>query len=260
MFKQALLLLGAMSLATPTLATELTNPFYVPSKGKVASVTSLETSRLQRDTNEGKTRDYNRAVLDEALAYGITDSFALTGSIGNAWQKNKTVGVGSTKDNSNVDFTVGGLYNVLSEGPTKLQVKALYGQKESESHDNGGAYKYAKAGVKAGYDLGYILPYAAADIEVPVSQSKYGNDKNTYSATLGAYKLWCKTFALDGGLTYTHKEAFEDTTWKIGAEFSYFITPSWTAGVYANYVLDGTTKYNGDIDGETVGLRLRTTF
>lgn len=259
MLKKTLLLLGVATFALPTMALEVTNPFYTPEKGSLSSVTSLATSRSQYNENEGKAKVYQN-VLDEALAFGVTDAFAVTGSIGNTWQKFKVLGDSSDKDNSNFDFTVGGIYNILYEGPAKLQLNAHYGQKETESHANDGAYKYARAGVKAGYDLRYFMPYASAEIEVPVAQSKDGNDKNTYNARIGGYRLFCHKLAVDAGVAYNHIEKYEMTDWTVDAEVSYYLTRKVTAGVFASYMIDGKAKYNSDLSDRKVGLRLRAAF
>lgn len=259
MLKKTLLLLGVVSFALPSMAMEISNPFYTPDKGSLSSVTSLSTARSQYKDNEYKEHVYGTALTEE-LGFGITDSFALSGSIGNTWQKNKILGEGSGKDNSNIDFTVGGIYNILYQGPTKLQVKAHYGQKETKSHENKGAYKYARAGVKAGYDLYYFLPYVSAEIEVPVAQSKEGNDKNTYNTRLGAYRLFCNKLAVDAGVAYNHVEKYEQSDWTVDAEVSYFLTPKVTAGVFASYMIDGKLKHDVDLSDRKIGLRLRAAF
>lgn len=262
MFKKTLLLLGAMALATPAMAaTEMTNPFYTPSKGGVSSVTSLDTGRTQTKGDGYNVRDY-RTTLGEALRYGITDSISVDGTISNTWMKYGEKGTRADKEDTNVDFTVGGTYSYTT-GPVLFQAGAVYGQKETEARFDKGAYKYLGATVKAGYDLGYFLPYASASIEYPVAQSPARNgglDKNTYEAKVGAYKFWCDKIATDLGVRYTHDENYEDTVWSADLEASYFITPNWAVGAYGTYAFASDAKWNGSVYDKKIGLRLRAQF
>ncbi len=261
MFKKTLLLLGVMALATPAMATELTNPFYTPNKGHVTSVTSLEASRYQdKDKSGYNGRQYDK-VLSEALSYGVTDEISVDAAISNTWMRQAPkMGISEVnKEDTNIDWVLGGTYT-YGTGPVKMQGKLAYGQKESWSHENGGAYKYVRADAKAGYDFGVVLPYVQASWEMPLWASHDGADKPIYLVRGAAYKQWCDKLATDLGIAYTHFEGSEISAWTVDAEVSYFLTPDWTLGMYGNYAFDGRSKDRGTVYAEKIGLRLRTQF
>ena len=193
MLKQALLIAGALSLTTSAYALELTNPFYGPSKGTVASTTSYSfATKTAKQKDAGavvqRDKDYDH-LLTESLSYGLTDSVSLDASVSNTWQKRSENFLGNRytdKDDRNIDWTLGATWNILT-GPTKLQVSADYGQKESNSHDNHGAYKYVDAGVKLGHTIGIYTPYLAGTVERPLFQSKFGDHHAKYQGQAGVY-------------------------------------------------------------------------
>ena len=51
----------------------------------------------------------------------------------------------------NIDFEITSKYNLVSDGALKVQSLLAYGQEEDNAEF--GAYKYAKVGAKAGYNL-----------------------------------------------------------------------------------------------------------
>lgn len=271
MFKKTLLLLGVMSFASSAMAMELTNPFYVPAKGQIASTTSYNYGRDSMNArDDGIAKGYHH-TLKEDLRFGLTDNWSLDGSISNTWAK-ETYDSQTDKEDLNIDWEIGTTYNVLSDSKAKLQVSAAYGQSELDSlgHDrsykigadsaNDGAYKYVRGQVKGGYDLGIFMPYAAASIEAPVFQSSDGNNQLKYGAEAGAYKLICNKLSLDGNLRYDYDKEYKVNLYTVNAEVGYYFTPKWVGSVYGSYVLDGNTKERTDIHGNIIGLRLRTAF
>ncbi len=274
MFKKTLLLLGVMSFASSAMAMELTNPFYVPAKGQVASTTSYNYGKESlniRDT--GIAKGYFQ-TLKEDLSFGLTDNWSLDGSISNTWTK-ETFRSQTDRDDMNVDWKIGTTYNVLSDSKAKLQVSAAYGQSDLSSFGpdrsykangagtpfgNDGTYKYVQGQVKGGYDLGMLMPYAAANIEAPVFQSSDGNNQLKYGAEAGAYKLICNKLSLDGNLRYDYDKEYKVNLYTVNAEVGYYFTPKWVGSVYGSYVLDGNAKERTDIHGNIIGLRLRTAF
>lgn len=259
MLKQALLVVGALSLATTASALESTNPFFGPAKGSIASTTSYDFATTTTKGEGTRTKDYTHKIA-QTLQYGLTDSVSLDATVSNAWNKTKlAVGVVDT-DDKNIDFEIGSTWNVLT-GKTKVQVSGAYGQKESNSHDNYGAYKYAKIGAKAGYTMGVYTPYIAGHTEIPVAQNKDGDNHVKYEGKVGLYTYCPKMkWALDTALRTNYDETTEMDAYSVDVEASYFITKNWAVSAYGSYVLDGESKGNTDIYGNKIGLRLRTAF
>ena len=259
MLKQALLVVGALSLATTASALESTNPFFGPAKGSIASTTSYDFATTTTKGEGYRTKDYTHKIA-QTLQYGLTDSVSLDSTVSNAWQKiNVRSGVTDT-DDKNIDFEIGSTWNVLT-GKTKVQVSGAYGQKESNSRFNLGAYKYAKIGAKAGYTMGIYTPYIAGHTEIPVAQHSNADNHMKYEGKIGLYTYCPKMkWALDTALRTNYNETIEMNTHSVDVEASYFITKNWAVSAYGSYVMDGETKGNSDVYGNQIGLRLRTAF
>lgn len=259
MFKKTFLLLGVMSLATSAMAAELTNPFYVPAKSTFASTTGYEfNTKTANHRSDFRAKEYDN-VVSETLQYGLTDTWSMDASISNTWQK-FTEASETDRDDKNVDFALGTTYNIMSEGPVKVQSSLAYGQKESDSHDNGGAYKYVGVGAKAGYTMGLYMPYVSANAELPVFQSKDGDNEYKYEAKAGLYTYCPKQkVALDTGLRLNYDEFDESRIYSYDLEVSYYLTPKVALGAYGSYGFNGKA-HKTDIHTNTLGLRLKTTF
>ncbi len=283
MLKQALLVAGVLSFAVSASALELTNPFYGPAKGGIASTTSYEfaTGTVKQDGT--RVKSYNH-VVTEALSYGLTDSVSLDASVGNVFTKDtisstvpgvstpsvdermvrsgaELASIGYTdRDDKNIDFELGSTWNVLT-GPTKVQVKGAYGQKESNSDYNLGAYKYVKAGVKAGHTYGIYTPYVAGTVELPVFQNDDADNHVKYEgkAAVYAYCPRMKT-AIDTGARVRYDETDKALTYTYDLEVSYFVTKNVAVSAFGSYVIDGQADESMDIYGNSVGARLRVAF
>ena len=259
MLKQALLVAGALSLTTSAYALELTNPFYGPSKGTVASTTTYEFGTTTVKNNDGfRSKEYDN-TLTESLSYGLTDSVSLDASVGNVWQKTKD-NDGTDKEDTNIDWDLGATWNVLT-GPTKLQVSAAYGQEESNSHDNHGAYKYVDAGVKLGHTIGIYTPYLAGAVERPLFQSKFGDHHAKYQGKAGVYAYCPRAdVAVDTDVRVDYDDTAKETAYTYDLEVSYFLTDNVAISAFGSYMIDGKAKYSTDVYGNSLGLRLRTAF
>lgn len=259
MLKQALLVAGALSLTTSAYALELTNPFYGPSKGTVASTTTYEFGTTTVKNNDGfRSKEYDN-TLTESLSYGLTDSVSLDASVGNVWQKTKD-NDGTDKDDKNIDWDLGATWNILT-GPTKLQVSAAYGQDESNSHDNHGAYKYVDAGVRLGHTIGIYTPYLAGAVERPLFQSKFGDHHAKYQGQAGVYAYCPRAdVAVDTDVRVDYDDSAKATTYTYDLEVSYFLTNNVAVSAYGSYMIDGKAKNSIDVYGNALGLRLRTAF
>ncbi len=257
MLKQALLLVGAMSLATSAMAVELTNPFYGPVKGGIASTTGYEYSTTTANYRSlARAKSYNH-VASQALSYGLTDQWSLDATVSNTWEKVTAASI-TDRDDKNIDFEVGTTYNILYKGPLKVQSKLAYGQEETT--ESMGAYKYAKVGAKVGYVMGLYTPYASATAELPVFQHEDGNNEYKYEAKLGLYTYCPKQkFAVDTGARVNYDEFDETRVYSYDLEVSYYLTKSVAVSAYGSYVLDGESHHT-DIHGNTLGLRLKTEF
>lgn len=257
MFKKAFLFLSVMGFVMPVAAAELTHPFYMPGQYQVSSVTSLDFGWEHYKNSTRYNQRYHKKTIDESLAFGLTDTIAVTGSVANVWNKIKDAGGSSDKDDKNIDFTVGAKWNAIHESALKAQLHIVYGQREHWADH--GAYKYTRFGGRAGYETKWFMPYASAEMEVPLWQSRLGHDRNRYEARLGAYKTW-NNWSLDADMRYNSDPEYKQNALAADAEVSYALTPSWTVGAYGHYVLAGRQKWDGDSYGKKVGLRLRTVF
>ncbi len=256
MLKQALLIAGALSLTTSAYALELTNPFYGPSKGTVASTTTYEFGTTTAKNNYGRTKDYDN-LLTESLSYGLTDSISFDASVDNLWSKLKSV-EGTDTDDKNIGWNLGATWNILT-GPTKLQVSAAYGQDETE--DNHGAYKYVDAGIKLGHTIGIYTPYLSGIVERPLFQSDFGDHHTKYEGKAGVYAYCPRAdVAVDTGVRVDYDGTDKIAAYSYDLEVSYFLTNNVAVSAFGSYMLDGKAKYSTDIYGKSAGLRLRAAF
>ncbi|MBQ8557848.1 MAG: hypothetical protein IJY58_05250 [Alphaproteobacteria bacterium] len=259
MLKQTLLVAGILSIATAASALESTNPFFGPAKNTVASTTTYDFETTTVKTNGMRAKSYNHYVA-ETLQYGLTDSVSLDATVSNTFAKTVQPFSHTDRADKNIDFEVGSTWNVLT-GPAKLQVKGAYGQKESNSHDNLGAYKYVLGGVKAGYTMGIYTPYVSGTAELPVAQSERADNHYKYEGKAGVY-AYCPRMktAVDTGVRVNYDETTEARTFAYDLEVSYFITKNWAISAFGSYTFDGKAQESADIYGNKVGLKLRTAF
>lgn len=262
MFKKTLLLLGAMSLSMPVLAADITSPFYVPTKGNVSTVTSLERNVMHAKKSDNKLamRDY---TVSEELGYGVVDGLGVYVDGSNAWSRDKDNGDKYRKD-TNTAWSVGTKYNVFNDA-LKWQVAAKYGQSNldtvSQNFDRKGTYKYMDLGTKVGYEVKGYLPYVAFNYEQPIGEREMAP---LYTTKAGVYKLICNKLAVDAGVKHQYAHSVDMHTWSAVAEVSYYLTQNITAGVYGEYVVDGhisdAVADHARVTGNTAGLRLRAQF
>lgn len=270
MFKQALLVAGVLSLATAASALELTNPFYVPSKGTISSTTTYEFATRTAKASEGplsvRSKEYDNTIA-EKLSYGLTDTVSLDATVANVFQKGKdSLSIGNwggsvtDRDDKNIDFELGSTWNVLT-GPAKVQVSGAYGQAESNSHDNLGAYKYVTGAVKAGYTMGIYTPYLAGSVELPVAQNDDGDNHAKYEAKAGVY-AYCPRIktAVDTGLRLNYDETYEARVYAYDLEVSYFLTDKVAVSAFGSVDFAGKAEADTDLYGNKLGLRLRAAF
>ena len=265
MLKQTLLVLGVLSVAGTAVAGDITNPFYLASKGQFGSVTSATLKRVKEKSVVRREKS-DQKILQEELRYGLTDSLALLASVGNTWDRWENSWSGDSvvfkdKKNANWAASIGMGWNIFS-GPVRWQVSAQYGQDRLKNFS--GEYKYVKAETKLGYQFKRAVPYVTGGVEIPLFQKSgikgYAGDKFIYNTKAGVYQGKCEVWALDTGVRLTYDENRESRVVTAEAEASYYITPEATIGIYGTYALVGKAKFDTDIYDKSAGVRLRLFF
>ena len=266
MLKQTLIALGVIAVAGTAAAADITNPFYLPTKGQVGSITSAEFSRYQyknsHDLDDSAVRFYGTTVNEE-LQYGLTDSLALVANVGNTFEKfNDMYAKYSDKEDKNIAWEAGFAWNILNKA-FKLQASLVYGQNQlTNRYSEGfGEYKYVEGTIKAGYQFDKMLPYVELGEQLPIGQKK-GMDKPVYTGKVGLYQGQCETWGLDTGIRVTHDEntEYEATTYSAEAEASYYLTKKSAISVYGSYTFKGDAKTQADVYDKAAGIRLRWFF
>lgn len=258
MFKKAFLLLGAMSFATSAMAVESTNPFFVPAEDAWLSTTSYDytTATVKNDYKGSRVKGYAHKAT-QTLEYGLSNVWSLGATVSNTWSK-YTEADETTRDDKQIDFEITSKYNLISDSALKVQSLLAYGQREDYAEL--GAYKYAKAGAKVGYKLGYWTPYLAGTVEVPVFQSQDDDNELKYTGTAGLYTYCPKMkVSFDHQLSVDYNEYDEARIYSYGIEAAYHITKSVALSAYGKYIIDGE-EHKTDIHGNQIGLRLRLGF
>ncbi|MBQ3695631.1 MAG: hypothetical protein II938_01500 [Alphaproteobacteria bacterium] len=258
MLKQTLLAFTVLGFAGTAAAADITNPFFLPEGGHVASVTSGTFSESTFKDNDGwRNRDYTK-VATEQLAFGIVNNLAIIGEVSKDWTKTKWADGTSSKDHNDLDWNAGLAWNILHCN-TKLQVSSVYGQ---DAPGVKGTYKYFDTEVKLGYQFKTFLPYATFKVHTPVAQtSEWRTNKWGYSGKVGVYQGKCGVWALDTALAWAFDRTDSHTrTLTAEAEASYYLTKNMTVGIYGSYLLDGKTKWADHMYDKAVGARLRLYF
>ncbi len=273
MLKQTLIALGVLAVAGMAAAADITNPFYLPQKGQVGSITSADFTRSQYKDKFADSEKSYETSLSEELQYGLTDNLAVIGKVGNvfaklkdsSWERNPDINAIFTrtdKEDKNINWEGGLAWNIFSKA-FKLQAKLVYGQDPSVNRFNEGfgEYKYVGGTIKTGYQFKTMLPYVELGEELPIGQKK-GADKPTYTAKAGLYQGKCEVWALDTGIRYVHDENTytEGTAYNAEAEASYYLTKKSAISVYGSYTLKGKAKVDADVHSKTAGVRLRWFF
>ena len=267
MLKQTLIALGILAVAGTAAAADITNPFYLPTKGQLGSITSADFTRGQYKSNWNEdARSYDTNVTEE-LQYGLTDSLALIANIGNTFSKVKFLDDGSyttDKEDKNIAWETGLAWNIFNKA-FKLQAALAYGQDQLDNRyqdqEGMGEFKYVAGTIRAGYQFAKMLPYVEVGELLPVAQKK-GADKPTYTGKIGLYQGKCETWALDTGIRVTHdaNTEYKGTTYDAEVEASYYLTKKSAVSVYGTYTLKGFAKTQADIYNKSAGVRLRWYF
>lgn len=258
--KSVLLASVAVLFAGSASAADLTNPFFVPSQGKMTSDTKVQYGRAHIDGGI-----YDSMYASEELAYGITNNFAVFGTIGNHFDVE-----GEFNNSHNFDYEIGAKYN-HNFGNIKTQVAGSYYTFDPKSfwghHTDARWQKAFNGEVKVGYDMGCgLMPYASYSF---TGQVDAANREFLQSAFMGVHKYAVK-WAADAGIRYDfNTDGHNNNGVYAQAEFDYYPMDNLALGVYGDYKLGGkiSTKispynlYTEEVGADyTVGLRAKVMF
>ena len=241
-------------------ATEITNPFYISPKGTLTSTTELsyQKSRQKEEVFGNNFRERNRQFA-QRLEYGIAPKVAVVGTIANTWQRNRADNALLTdKTDENIDYTLGALYDFYNKNDAHLQMELVYLQKET--HHFKGAYKALHANGKAGYDLGWFLPYIGGQIELPIAQRKDADNDLKYDSYAGLYRDFGDIVAVNTTVHYGFNH-FSKSTYLTGrADLSFFISDTITLGGFFDHSFFDHAKNHARTNGHTIGATAKFQF
>lgn len=267
--KSVLLASVAVLFAGSASAADLTSPFFVPSQGKMTSDTKVQYGRTHVDDGI-----YDSMYASEELAYGITNNFAVFGTIGNHFDVDHLDDEGFNNSH-NFDYEIGAKYN-HNFGNIKTQVagsyytfdpKSWYGHR-THGFDKGLGtdtnesrwQKFFNGEVKVGYDMGCgLIPYASYSFTGQVDNA---NREFFQSAFMGVHKYAVK-WAADAGIRYDfNTDGHNNNGVYAQAEVDYYAMDNLALGVYGDYKLGGKINYYDEEVGTdyTVGLRAKVMF
>lgn len=272
-FRTMLFASAAVMFTTSAMAADdITGAFYLPTKGKFLSNTSLEMSRGKMDFGPSYVEDVEKGLYaSEELTYGITDNFAVVGYIGNHFDYDKEY-----NNDHNFEYGVGVKYNhnfdkVLTQvglGYRTADLQSWYGQDYDDEDFNDRWAKFIQAEAKLGYafDCG-LTPYTTFSVLGGIDR---GNNERVYNWFAGAHKKWDRV-AADLGVNYTFGKEAEwkvdasglgdghNENWALKGELHYFVKDNFTVGAYGSYYIGGDEREDVDYD-YTVGLNAKVVF
>ncbi len=271
-FRTLLMASAAVLVAAPAFAADdITAAFYTPAQGKFLSSTTLESRRIKLDDGGAVFGEEIAKALaaSEELTYGVTDNFAVFGTVANAFNVEKDY-----NNNRNFAYELGAKYTmtygkVLGQVALAYQTydpRSWYGKEgEGIEYSTNRWNKALEGTVKLGYvlDCG-LTPYTTFSVNDDVTHS--AKDKS-YSWFLGAHKMLDRV-SLDGGFRYDfNSDEFEQ--WYVQAEANYFVKDNVTVGVFGDYYLGGSPMLKAgvarvtrkDVEYDyTVGLNAKVAF
>ena len=261
MKKSLFVLTAALLTSTAGFAKDIYHPFYLPTKGGVLS----DTSVVYQNTENGGSENL---VLAEGIAYGVTDNFAVTGTLADAYYLDNPVVRGHNRWD-NPAFEVGVKYNLIDcpKSRLKVQLGADYTQGTLSLtpflNDAVWFDHHAKAlsgFVKAGFEVQEgFLPYATGTVVKTIG--KY-ESQPYYIGRAGVYKTLATNWATDVGVDYIWGSATDgngkhDKVLGLDATLNYKLSENTSIGLTGSYALDIKP---GDIDYYTVGVNFKWAF
>ena len=257
--KKFLLILSAVFVAGNALAAAMANPFYMPKKDSLLSETYFEYEKYhlkQIASPALRYRTRSKTALQN-IEYGLSDRAALLLSVSNSWQR-KNFDVGPAhKHNTNINWAVGGHYDLYHTQNYFLQAKIRYLQKET--HHARGAYKAFDANVRTGYDLDFILPYVGIWGQLPIAQSSLADDKIKCGA-YGGFYTDINLVSIDLSVNYDYDRIDMSNKLYMHSALDFIVTDALTFGGYFDYVLIDKGRESAKADGHTIGAKIKLLF
>lgn len=255
-FRTMLLASAAVMFAGSAAAADLTNPFYLPSQGNIASDTTVSYNRTEFDHSKDKDDAWS---AKEEITYGVTDNLAVFGSIENEFDSE-----GEYNNDHNYDYEIGAAYNMSKDG-LLAQIRgsyATYNPKDfdgkryySYHNENGRWQKYLNADIKLGYDMGEgLIPYMMYGFNGQIDAADREFDQYAFA---GVHK-YAGNWAVDGGFRYEfNTDGKNSNALYAQAEVDYYPVDNLALGLFGDYYLSGS----GDVDEDyTTGLRAKVEF
>lgn len=256
--KKLLLTLSFLSLAqTAALAKQITNPFYMTKEDSFISKSYFEYQKYHLK-RPNAARHYSRArKIGQNIEYGLSDRASLSIMLSNAWIRQKDDFENTQKENTNIDWAVGGHYDLYSTENYFLQAKVHYIQKET--HHARGAYKAFDANIRTGYDLGILLPYIGAWGQLPIAQSSTADDKIKCGAYGGFYTDMDFT-SIDVSVNYDYDRLDMSNRLYMRSVLNFLIADNFALGGYFNYTLIDKGSDSKEADDRTIGGQILVHF
>lgn len=269
-FRTLLLASAAVMVAGAASAKDIadfTNPFSLPTEGKVLSDTRADYGRLRTDTGTNESVS-EKMYVSEEVTVGLGNGFAVTGRIGNTFDEE-----GEFNNDHNFDYALGVKYNhdfgkVLTQVGASFSAydpQSFYGQAATDEDDGDRWHKSVNGYVMVGYDAGCMTPYTKFAVNGEID---HDNNEQEYTWSLGVHKTWEKASA-DVSVSYVFGEFDYENDgvdgnnkveeFYLNGEANYFVKENVALGVYGSYYLGG--DYHKDIDyGYEAGLSARVLF
>ena len=262
MKKSLLVLTAALLAGTAASAADIYHPFYMPTKGGFLS----DTNAMYQNVEKG---DYDNLVLSEGIAYGVTDKFAVTGTVADAWYmdypKGWPFGAKGHDRYDNPAFDFGVKYNLIDcpKSRVKVQVGANYTQGTFSMNNAFYFDHHAKAFsgfVKAGFEVEEgFLPYVTGTVVKPIGKLE---EQPFYAGRFGVYKTLTANLGADLGVDYTWYSSTDGDSkhgreWDLDLALNYKLSDNTSIGLTGSYALDIKP---GDVDYYSVGLNFKWAF
>lgn len=200
--KKTLLLATAFGIVSTAARADITNPFYIPEKAFLSETKlSFGQKRLDAAVQSPKTgvlRSAKFRRMEEGISYGITNTWAVYGSLG--FDRTRQHDAGTLQAG---DWSIGTKVNTVDEA-WRIQIGAdisrkhyrrWRGVKNDTAKDT---HLYLMAGTETGERVFFYMRGDYHSIEYTDKRSY-----NLYEATAAAHVTTDKGITADGGLTFS---------------------------------------------------------
>ena len=191
--------------------------------------------------------------------YGVAPKVSILASFSNRWERKKFDNLGLTdKTDTNIDWSVGALYELYNKNDIKFHLKLRYLQKET--HHLGGAYKGFNINAKTGYLTKYILPYIGGEVELPIAQRKTADNNLKYDIFAGVYKNFSDIISLDGKIHYNYDKLYKSKKLNGKAALTFYLTEKIAISGFFDYTFFDKGKNNADANSHVIGTSFQIEF